>query len=119
MGDAVAKALWQIARGAALAALVGAVWSAPAEARKLNRMEQRGKTLLTRFCSECHAVGTTGRSPHPRAPEMRNITKRYDIDDLAAQLREGFSAPHPDMPTFNFSRQDAEAVQAYLHLIQK
>jgi len=105
-------------RGAALTALV-CVLAAPAGAQQLNRLERRGQVLLTKLCSDCHAVGITGRSPRPNAPELRSITKRYDVDDLVAQLREGFTGPHPDMPTFRFTRQDAEAVQAYLHMIQK
>jgi hypothetical protein len=47
------------------------------------------------------------------------ISQRYDVTDLVDQLREGFTAPYPDMPTFKFSRQDAAATAAYLNAIQQ
>jgi mono/diheme cytochrome c family protein len=103
----------------ALAAIAAAAPMAPAHAQKLTSLEQRGQTLLTRLCADCHAVGPRGISPHLLAPPFRSIAERYDIADLIDQLQEGFTAPHPDMPTFTFSRRDARAVQAYLNAIQK
>ena len=90
-----------------------------ARAQQLNLQEQRGRELLTRFCSSCHAVGRNEPSPHLLAPPFRTIAQRYDVADLMDQLQEGFTAPHPDMPTFKFSRRDARTVQAYLNAIQK
>src|SRR6187455_1700649 len=90
-----------------------------ARAQALTPLEQRGQTLLTRLCADCHAVGPRGISPHLLAPPFRSIAERYDIADLIDLLQEGFTAPHPDMPTFTFSRRDARAVQAYLNAIQK
>jgi cytochrome c len=89
-----------------------------AEAAKLGALERQGRAILTRFCADCHAVGSTGRSKHPRAPAFRKIGDRYDIDDLIDQLTEGFTAPHPDMPTFTLSQDHVRAVRAYLHAIQ-
>jgi mono/diheme cytochrome c family protein len=81
--------------------------------------QPRGKALLETMCSRCHATGTTGSSPHPDAPPFRTFgdDKLYD-NDFAQRLQTGLSTIHPDMPTFHFSREDAEAVVDYLRSIQ-
>jgi mono/diheme cytochrome c family protein len=81
---------------------------------------QRGKALLETMCARCHAVGKTGRSPHPDAPAFRSFgdDKLYD-NDFAQRLQDGLSAMHPDMPTFHFSREDADAAVNYLRSIQE
>ena len=56
-----------------------------------SELEDQGKALLTRLCARCHAVERTGASPHAGA----------------------------DMPDFQFSRADAQAVRAYLYSIQQ
>lgn len=91
----------------------------PAQARTFNALEKRGQALLTRMCARCHAVGLTGDSPRRQAPPLRFIARRYEIADLTAQLRTGLTGPHPDMPTFTFSRDAARAVEAYLNAIQR
>ena len=80
---------------------------------------QRGKTLLETMCARCHAVGKTGRSPHPDAPPFRTFgeEKLYDTD-FGQRLQDGLSTIHPDMPTFHFSREDADAAINYLRAIQ-
>jgi len=64
-------------------------------------------------------VGRSGRSAHAYAPPFRTLGdgKLYD-DDFAARLQDGLSTIHPDMPTFRFSRADAEAAANYLKSIQ-
>lgn len=86
----------------------------------LDREQQRGKELLERMCSRCHAVGTTGKSPHVDAPPFRTFgeDKLYD-NDFAQRLENGLSTIHPDMPTFHFDREDAEAAVNYLKAIQE
>lgn len=85
----------------------------------LDREQQRGKALLETLCGRCHAVGQTGQSPHVDAPPFRTLgdSKLYD-NDFGARLQEGLSTIHPDMPTFRFSRPDAEAAVNYLKSIQ-
>jgi mono/diheme cytochrome c family protein len=81
---------------------------------------QRGKALLEAMCARCHAVGKSGRSPHADAPPFRNFgdEKLYDTD-FVQRLQDGLSTMHPDMPTFHFSRQDAEDAVDYLRSIQQ
>ena len=79
----------------------------------------RGKAVLQTMCGRCHAVGTSGSSPHPDAPPFRTFgdEKLYD-SDFAERLENGLSTVHPDMPSFHFSREDAEAAVDYLRSIQ-
>jgi mono/diheme cytochrome c family protein len=81
--------------------------------------QQRGKTLLEKMCARCHAVGLTGKSPHQDAPPFRTFRddKLYD-NNFAQRLQDGLSTIHPDMPTFHFSREDADAAVNYLRSIQ-
>lgn len=107
----------RLLRIAAIAAL--SLAGTTASAQELNPLEQRGRALLTKLCSNCHAVGRTGRSPRVNAPPFRSIAQRYDIADLVEQFAGGFTGPHPDMPTFTFSRDARNAVRAYLYAIQE
>jgi len=82
--------------------------------------QQRGKALLQTLCARCHAVGKTGRSPHADAPPFSSFAddKLYD-NDFAERLQDGLSSIHPDMPTFYFSREDAQSAVNYLRSIQQ
>jgi cytochrome c len=85
----------------------------------LDSEQQRGKALLQRLCSRCHAIGSTGASPHPDAPPFRSFgdEKLYD-ENFAQRLQTGLSTIHKDMPTFRFGQSDAAAVVNYLRAIQ-
>ena len=78
----------------------------------------RGKALLERMCGQCHAVGRAGRSPHVDAPPFRTFGEKLYDEDLGQRLQDGLFTIHPDMPTFHFSREDAEAAVDYLRSIQ-
>lgn len=86
----------------------------------LDRELQRGKALLETLCGACHAVGPTGRSRDADAPPFRTFgdDKLYD-NDFARRLQDGLTTIHPNMPTFQFSRSDAEAAVNYLKSIQR
>lgn len=88
-------------------------------AHALDKEQLRAQALLKEFCSRCHAVGTSGKSPHPYAPPFRNLgeNKLYD-EEFSQRLQNGLSSIHPDMPTFHFSKNDAGAVIDYLRAIQ-
>lgn len=95
------------------------LWVIGSPSHALDSEQARGKALLQTLCSRCHAVGQTGASPHPDAPPFRTFgdPKLYD-EDFAQRLQNGLSTIHPDMPTFQFDRADAEAVVNYLKAIQ-
>ena len=85
----------------------------------LDREQLRGKALLESLCGSCHAVSKTGKSPATDAPPFRALgdDKLYD-NDFAKRLQDGLTTIHPAMPTFQFSRVDAEAAVNYLKSIQ-
>ena len=65
------------------------------------------------LCSRCHAIETTGDSPHPAAPRFRSLEARTDLSKLARRIRGGLLTGHEDMPMFRFDRDDADAMVAY------
>jgi mono/diheme cytochrome c family protein len=70
-------------------------------------------------CARCHAIGTSGLSPHPAAPPFRTLSRKYPIDGLQEALAEGLSVGHPDMPEIAFEAEDVGAILAYLRSIQE
>lgn len=78
----------------------------------------RGKVIVTRNCSACHAVGTSGDSTNPIAPRFRQLQERYDVEALAEGLAEGLTVGHGPMPEWAFQPDDVTAIVAYLKSIQ-
>lgn len=78
------------------------------------------KALLQKICGPCHAVGATGRSPHPDAPPFRTFSdqKLYE-DNLVQRLHDGLITGHSDMPAFRFGWDDAAEAVNYLKSIQQ
>lgn len=76
--------------------------------------------MLQELCADCHAIGRTGASPNKLAPTFRSFseTKLYD-SDFKQRLLTGLTSIHPFMPTFRFSREDAEEVLSYMRSIQE
>ena len=99
----------------ALMLLVLAVTPASAAEKDLT---DKGKVLVEKNCSRCHAIGKEGASIHPEAPPFRTLSSCYPIEDLAESLAEGIVSGHPDMPIFVFSPTDVEAIITYLKAIQ-
>jgi mono/diheme cytochrome c family protein len=91
------------------------VWS---DASALTALQQRGRELARGLCGGCHATGRTGDSPHIAAPRLREIDRQVDLDKFGRRLREGLLGTHRDMPMFRFTRDDADALVAYLRTIQ-
>ncbi|HMA55960.1 MAG TPA: cytochrome c [Pseudolabrys sp.] len=80
---------------------------------------RRGRALVNEFCSDCHAIGKSGKSPHESAPPFRTLGRSFDLDQFPRRLERGISSGHPDMPEFKFGLDDAQAVRAYLRTIQE
>lgn len=76
-----------------------------------------GREIAESQCATCHAVGTSGDSPNPRAPHFRTLLSRYHADVLQQELIEGIRVTHP-MPEFQFNPQGVDALIAYLQSIQ-
>src|SRR5262244_4616117 len=101
----------------AILVLLAATSAALAEGSS-SPLEQRGRALAERMCSQCHAIGKSGQSPHVGAPAFRALDRRVDLDSFMERMREGLTVGHLDMPTFRFTREDARAFLLYLRSIQ-
>jgi cytochrome c len=75
---------------------------------------ETGQQLVETNCAACHAVGATGTSPHTSAPPFREVVTRYDPSALEEALAEGILVGHPDMPQFELTPEQVDAVIAYL-----
>jgi mono/diheme cytochrome c family protein len=76
--------------------------------------EALGRSLVSTYCSVCHAIERGGDSPHPAAPPFRTLHERYDVDLLNEALVEGLVSGHPDMPEFAFDPYEASSIIAYI-----
>ena len=74
--------------------------------------------MLQQLCAQCHSIGCTGGNL-TRTP-FRSFKRNevYDSDFLQ-RLQDGYSSIHPFMPTFRFTREDAEEVLNYMKSIQE
>lgn len=105
------------AMGILAATLLIGLTATPAGAAEKD-LTDKGRVLVEKNCSRCHAIGKEGDSTHPEAPPFRTLSSRYPIDDLAESLAEGIVSGHPDMPIFVFNPTDVEAIIEYLKSIQ-
>ena len=70
-----------------------------------------GAFLASRWCDSCHLVeGAVSASD--AAPSFQSIARKHGKDQ--AWLRAWLSSPHPPMPNLNMSRQEIDAIIAYL-----
>lgn len=78
----------------------------------------RGAAYAQTHCASCHAVGQTGESPLPAAPQLRELSQRYPVTDLAEAFAEGIVTAHPAMPQFAMSMRENSDLIIYLQSIQ-
>ena len=79
-----------------------------------------GQAIVKANCSRCHATGLTGESPNPKSPPFRTLSKKYPVQNLEEALAEGIIVGHENeqMPPFEFSPSQVEAIVAYLSSVQ-
>jgi mono/diheme cytochrome c family protein len=77
-----------------------------------------GRAVAAANCSSCHAIGTSGTSPNPRAPIFRTLLKKYDVETLRTELAEGMRVAHAPMPQFQFRPEAVDALITYLQSIE-
>lgn len=80
---------------------------------------ERGKALVTQYCSECHAVGLMGGSPNPKAPPFRELSKRFPIDALEETFIDAIDTGHPGMPVFKATREQIDAIIDYIAVVME
>ena len=107
--------------GAVCAALF-ALAALPAQAEPATHATlMRGKAIAQANCGKCHAIGPTGASPNPKSPPFRTLSHKYPLSDLEEALAEGIVVGHEgaEMPQFQLSTGQIEALLAYLGSIQR
>lgn len=80
-------------------------------------LETYGKRLAEVNCSRCHAIGKEGESAHTEAPAFRDLAGRYPINALEEALAEGIYVGHPDMPEFQATPEQIDALLAYIESV--
>ncbi|ODA68250.1 Cytochrome c [Methyloligella halotolerans] len=87
---------------------------APADPEPAEDPVERGQAIAEANCGRCHAVGDAGASPEPMAPPFRELHKLYPVESLAESLAEGIVTGHPDMPAFELTAPQVNALISYL-----
>ncbi|HEY8126717.1 MAG TPA: cytochrome c [Methylocystis sp.] len=95
----------------------GAAAKAPGDAQLL----KRGRAIAQENCGRCHAVGPRGQSANPKSPPFRELARKYPVHNLEESLAEGIVVGHEgvEMPQFQLSAAQIEALLAYLDSIQR
>lgn len=79
--------------------------SAEADAR-------RGRVLAQQWCSEYHAVASSGAAGNPAAPDFTEIAKEPSA--TAYGLRVFLRVPHATMPNFTLDLDDIDDIVSYI-----
>jgi mono/diheme cytochrome c family protein len=80
-----------------------------------------GRAIAKANCGRCHAIGLRGKSPNPKSPPFRGLAKRYPLTHIEEALAEGIVVGHEgaEMPAFELSTRQIEALLAYLASVQR
>ncbi len=73
-----------------------------------------GRTIAQRHCGECHAIDTGAKSPHPDAPPLPQLHRRFPVERMDEALELGMMDDHPRMPNFELDADERQALTAYL-----
>jgi mono/diheme cytochrome c family protein len=107
------------AAAAVLAAFTaGCVQSGDAGTPIAQSPAQQGRALAQRECAHCHSIRELGDSPRADAPPLREVLNSYNPSRLELSFREGLIVGHADMPLFEFSQAEVDALLAYLQDIR-
>lgn len=79
---------------------------------------ERGRLLTSTACASCHATGPTGDSPLPDATPLREIVRRYPLDQLEETFAEGLVTTHPAMPGYIFRASEIDDLIAWLETLK-
>jgi mono/diheme cytochrome c family protein len=76
----------------------------------------RGKAIAETHCSICHAVGLTDESPTRvnANTSFRRLYERFPIEMLETAAKTGTISGHDEMPAFDFTLADVEALLIYI-----
>ena len=99
-------------------ALIIALLACPALAQS---SRSAGEALVKAQCAPCHAIDRTSASPNPKAPPLREVARKYKLEDLEEAFAEGIMVGHqtPEMPAFEFEPPQIDALTAYLRWLKR
>lgn len=83
-------------------------------------LADRGRTIVERDCSPCHAISGPGPSPVADAPAFATLSQLYPVEFLAEALAEGIMVPHEtvQMPQYSYEPDEIGAILAHLERVQ-
>lgn len=86
----------------------------PVVTAESDHIVDEGRSRVEVNCSPCHAISTKEASPNPKAPPFRTIGNLYPMLMLRDPISRGLAYPHRDMPKFNFSGEEIDAIIAFI-----
>lgn len=109
-----------------LTVIIALAAAAPGAARPLARMVDPpprrplalGEAIAKRDCGGCHAIGRSDESPLAQAPRLRDLHRRYPVEQLGEAFAEGIVVGHGPMPQWVFEPYEIEALTAYLKSLE-
>lgn len=107
----------QVKRIAASISILGALLAGCATYTPAPAPAVHGQDIAERRCATCHAVAMTDASPRADAPPLRDLYKRYAIEDLRRAFLEGVHVGPSDMPTFHLDGREVDALLVYLRTL--
>jgi mono/diheme cytochrome c family protein len=76
-----------------------------------------GAELATRWCASCHVVDGDQKQASPDVPPFAAIAHRPNLS--AEKLAFFLLDPHPKMPNFPLTRNEAADIAAYIASLRK
>lgn len=74
----------------------------------------RGRAIAEEKCARCHAIGRDDEPPHDIVTPFRDLHIRFPIDMLVDARGTGVISGHDEMPMFELSQSDVNALLAYI-----
>ncbi len=96
----------------ALAAFAGQAFS------QISPAAQRGLTYVRVHCAQCHSIDKVSESPLRVAVPLRELHRKYPVENLAESLAEGISTGHPSMPEYQLDPGQVGDVIAFLKTLE-
>lgn len=79
---------------------------------------QRGRVFVKTHCAQCHSIDKVGPSPLSIAPPLRDLHRRYPVENLEEAFAEGISTGHPSMPQFRLDPYEIHDLIAFLKSLE-
>ena len=77
----------------------------------------RGFTLAQRWCATCHLVSSDQKQANADVLPFAEIARKQDFS--AGKVALFLADPHPKMPNFPLSRDEAADIAAYIATLRK